>query len=187
MTKPDDFSPVDELPREIPSLQPSDILVSATGGTLDLVSSDGEILAQIHVPPGRHRASHFLDLVASGESLQVAEGLATFQARSRLAVTSYPDEINRQTDANPHFEPTYASEAERRLRVLLFRKREESTRTERRSAAQASLETMRKQAEEKAEADKAEAAAKAEAAEAAAQAERDKLAAAIAKASAVGE
>lgn len=176
-----------KTPKEIPALQPADILVSAAGGTLDLVSSNGEILAQIHVPAGRHRASHFLDLAGPGEALQVAEGLATFSPRSRLAVTSYPEEVNRQTDANPHFEPTYATEAERRLRVLLFRKREESTRTERRASAQASLETMRKQAEEKAEADKAEAAAKAEAAEAAAQAERDKLAQAIAKAQAVVE
>jgi hypothetical protein len=169
------------------ALKPTDILVTATGGFLNLVSSDGELLAEIPVPVGRHLASHFLDLVRPGQYLEVGEGLVPFEAKSRWAVTSYPDDVNRQSDANPHFQPTYATEAERRLRVLLYRKREESTRTERRAAAQGSLETMRKQAEEKAEADKAEAAAAAEALAAERAAQVDALAQAIAKAQAVVE
>ena len=176
-----------ETKTQKPALLPSDILVTASGGILDLVSADGELLAQVPVAPGQHRASSFLHLVGPGQSLEISEGISVFTARSRRSVTVYPDAVNRASDANPDWRPTTATANEQRLRALLFRKREESTRTQRRAAGQASLEAARERAVQEAAQRAADEKAAQDAAEAAKQAEREALASAIAKASAVVE
>lgn len=168
-------------------LHPLDTLVSGAGGVLDLIAADGEVLAQIHVPPGRHRASYYTDLCQAGEVLQISEGLASFPPRSRCAVTVYPEHVNRASDANPDWQPTYASEMERQLRVRLIRKRQESTRTERRAAAQASLEASRAAAEQALVDAKSKADADAAAEKAEREAAADLIAQAMAKATAVVE
>lgn len=90
---------------------------TAQGGTLDMVSPDGEILHAFHVPPGRHRASHWLDLLEPGYTLQIGEGLVCFQPRMGVSHTRHPDAL--QSDANPSFIPTSATRLEREMRIEL--------------------------------------------------------------------
>ena len=140
-------------------LKPADQFVTAKGGNLELVSAGGEILAEIPVPAGRHRVGTYLALVEAGQALRLGEGFVLFPARNLAAVTVYPDDVNRQSDANPDWRPTQQTDAEKRMRALLFRKREASTRNERRAAAQKALDERRAEAARVAEEAAAQAAA----------------------------
>ena len=90
---------------------------TAQGGTLDMVSPEGEIIHFFHVPPGRHRASQWLDLLDPGYTLQIGEGLFCFQPRMGVSHTRHPDALH--SDANPSFIPTSATRLEREMRIEL--------------------------------------------------------------------
>lgn len=88
------------------------------GGTLDMVSPDGEIVHTFYVPQGRHRASQWLDLVEPGYALQIGEGCVCFQPRMGAIVSHHPEAL--ASDANPDFQPlTGAAKYERELRMEL--------------------------------------------------------------------
>lgn len=89
------------------------------GGVLDVVSSDGEVLYQLTVPPGQHRAGQYLALVCEGGELQVSSGIAAVTPASgvgvqRPAVVCLPDgticDHKYQTGANPDFQPMGTAE-----------------------------------------------------------------------------
>ena len=90
---------------------------SPVGGTLDLISPDGEIVNQFHVPQGRHRASQWLDLVEPGYRLQIGGGCVCFQPRMGAIISQHP--LALKSDANPDFVPTSVSRMEREMRIRL--------------------------------------------------------------------
>lgn len=110
------------------------VLVSAKGGTIDIVSAEGEWLASVGVPAGRVQARDYFDLLPLGAHFEVSEGLAAIQPRSAAVVTGYGRKAV-QTDANPDFQPTQVSELERHMRATLTHMQQVSTRMERREAA----------------------------------------------------
>lgn len=96
-------------------IRPGAVIVAGeAGGFLDYVL-DGEVVYQFLVPPGRHRASLWLDLVEPGYTLEVGEGVVCFLRRAGVFVTQHPDAV--KSDANPDFRPTSASRLEREMRV----------------------------------------------------------------------
>lgn len=98
------------------------VFVSREGGLLDIVSPHGEIVSSIAVPPGRVRASKFLDLVPPDCRLEVAEGLEVFQPMARLGSRrgALPyGEGAHLTGANPDFTPTSATRLEVEMRAKL--------------------------------------------------------------------
>ena len=86
---------------------------SAKGGTLDVLR-DGEIVAQIAVPPGIHRARQFLAQVPPGFEIQVGDGLAVFAPKSGYGRQPYGPG-SHETAANPDFEPTSATRLQAQL------------------------------------------------------------------------
>ena len=119
------------------------VLVSDTGGSLDIVSNDGEILASIAVPPGRVKASHYFDLVPGNASLQVADGLAVVQPRIAVGIQRY-GAGSHDSGANPDFRPTSASRMEREMRLTLSRMQAATDRLERRERSLAQVERIPK-------------------------------------------
>jgi len=91
----------------------ADTLVSAKGGTLDIVR-DGEVVAQLAVPPGAHKASGYLAFLPPDCEVQVGDGLAVFAARGGFARQKYGPG-SHETAANPDFEPTSASRLQAQL------------------------------------------------------------------------
>lgn len=87
------------------------------GGVLDLISPDGEIVHQFHVPQGRHRASHWLDLVEPEYRLQIGKDCVCFQPRMGAVRSQHP--LALKSDANPDFVPTSATRLEREMRIEL--------------------------------------------------------------------
>lgn len=91
------------------------------GGTLDLVSHDGEILAQFFVAEGRSKATRWLDLVGPGQELQVGDNIVALEPSHRIYVQDFGDEAFTSA-ANPEFRVTnamrQARELDRRLRKL---------------------------------------------------------------------
>lgn len=117
------------------------IFLSPSGGVLDFVSPDGELLASIAVPPGRVPAREYLELLPDGAALEVSEGLAVVQPRSGLGVQHY-GEGSHHSGANPDFRPTSASRNEREMRLTLARMQSATARLEARAAALASIEVI---------------------------------------------
>lgn len=93
------------------------IVAGAKGGRLDIVSPEGEIVDTLHVPPGRHMARQFLDLVEPGYELLCGDGCVCFPPRHGVSHTVHPEAL--QSDANPDFTPTASSRLEREMRIEL--------------------------------------------------------------------
>lgn len=97
------------------------LVAQQAGGVLDLVSEDGEVLAEIPVPAGRHKALKFLQLCGPGQTLQVASGCVAFQPTTRVGIIDF-GEAKFESAANPDFRVSsaqrQAQEFERRLRRI---------------------------------------------------------------------
>ncbi|ARC88801.1 hypothetical protein [Rhodovulum sp. MB263] len=115
-------------------------LVSANGGTLDIVSHDGEILGQIAVPAGAVPAAQYLGLVPEGCHLEVADGLAALNPRHRIGIQPHPHA--RETGANPDYVPTSATRLEREMRLTLARMQTATKRVEARERALSAIERV---------------------------------------------
>lgn len=110
------------------------VFLSASGGVLDFVSQEGELLASVAVPPGRVSARDYLELLPEGALVEVSEGLAVLHPRSAFGVQHY-GEGARDSGANPDFRPTSASRNEREMRLTLARMQSATARLEARAAA----------------------------------------------------
>lgn len=117
-------------------------LCSASGGTLDIVSDDGEVLGQISVPAGAVMAAQYLALIPEGAHLEIADGLAAINPRHRIGIQPHP--LGREMGANPDFVPTSASRMERQLRVTVARMNAATDRLERRERKLAEIERLPK-------------------------------------------
>lgn len=89
------------------------MFASAAGGVLE-VFRDGELVAEIAVPPGIHRARQFLAGVPPGFEIQVAKGLSVFAPKSGYGRQKYGPG-SHESAANPSFEPTSASRLQAQL------------------------------------------------------------------------
>jgi len=89
------------------------MFASASGGVLE-VFRDGELVAEIAVPPGIHRARRFLAGVPPGFEIQVAKGLSVFAPKNGYGRQKY-GAGSHESAANPSFEPTSASRLQAQL------------------------------------------------------------------------
>jgi hypothetical protein len=92
-------------------------LVSAKGGVIDYVSSDGELLMQVSVPPGNQSANEYLDLCPDGCEMQVSKGLVVIYPRSQVAVQANP--LALESSANPDFISTGVAAEHRRMLIAV--------------------------------------------------------------------
>lgn len=109
------------------------VLVSKDGGILDIVSGQGEVLSSIWVPPGRIRASYYLDLVPQGATLEIAEGIACFPPRSAVGIQAY-GRGSHDSGANPDFRPLGNAEQLQRQMQLAVQRMNQATGELRREA-----------------------------------------------------
>lgn len=116
-------------------------LVSATGGTLDYASADGEILFSVAVPPGKISAREYLDLIPPGGHIQIADGLVAVNPRSAYGLQAYGPG-SHETGANPDFVPTSASRMEKEMRLMLNRMTAATNRVEARERQLATIERV---------------------------------------------
>ena len=119
---------------------PKHIFASAKGGTLDVLR-DGEVVAQIAVPPGLHKARRFLADIPPGFEVQVGEGLAVFAPKSGFGRLPY-GEGSHDTAANPSFEPTSASRLQAQLDQGLKRLASVESRVEQKLKALKAVEVI---------------------------------------------
>lgn len=119
----------------------SSFLVSAQYGQIDYVSSDGELLMSVAVPPGRVSAREYLDLAPPGATLEIADGIAVVNPRGGYGVQSY-GAGSHDSGANPDFAPTSASRMEREMRVTLNQMKSATKRLEAREKALAKIERI---------------------------------------------
>ncbi len=122
-------------------IQKNTVFVSSSGGVLDFVSDEGELLASIAVPPGRVPASDYLDLVPDGASIQLSEGLAALTPRLLSGFQDFGSQAF-VSGANPDWKPTSASRHEKEMRLMLNRMAALSDRVERRAAALDTIERI---------------------------------------------
>jgi hypothetical protein len=92
-------------------------LVSAKGGLIDYVSSDGELLMQVAVPPGNQSANEYLDLCPDDCEMQVSKGLVVIYPRSHVAAQRNP--LALESSANPDFISTGAAAEHRRMLITV--------------------------------------------------------------------
>lgn len=94
------------------------ILIAGANASLDLVSDDGEILAVIPVPEGRHKATRYLDLQGPGQMLQVGQGVIAFQPTNRIGLIDFGS-AKFESAANPEFRVTNAQRSARDFELRL--------------------------------------------------------------------
>lgn len=114
-------------------------LCSANGGTLDIVSADGEILAEIKVPAGAVLAGEYIDLLPLGAHLEIGGGLAAMNPGHRIGIQRHPE--HSSCGANPDWRPTSASRFEREMRLMVAKV---AARTERLEAREAQLAAIQR-------------------------------------------
>jgi hypothetical protein len=88
-------------------------LVSAKGGQIDFVSSDGELVMTVSVPPGNQPANDYLDLCPDDCEMQVSKGLVVVHPRSHVVVQRNP--LANESSANPDYISTGAAAEHRRM------------------------------------------------------------------------
>lgn len=116
-------------------------LCSASGGTLDYVSPQGEVLFSVFVPAGRISAREYLDLVPDGCTVEVSDGLAVVMPRSNVGIQPY-GAGSHDSGANPDFKPTSASRMESEMRLSINRMNQASQRLEARARAFEGIERI---------------------------------------------
>lgn len=94
------------------------LVAQQAGGVLDLVSEDGEVLAEIPVAAGRHKALKFLQLAGPGQVIQVASGIVAFQPTNRIGLVDF-GEAKFESAANPEFRVTSAQRQAREFEMRL--------------------------------------------------------------------
>lgn len=93
------------------------LFVSALGGTFDILSDQGEVLATLGVPAGRIGAAQYLDLIPNGGGIDCGDGLALVEPASIGSVIFGNDYYD--SGANPDFVPSSADQMQRHLRVMV--------------------------------------------------------------------
>lgn len=94
-------------------------LVSALGGTLDFVSSDGEVLLSVAVPPGMIDANPYMAIAPVGSEVQVSDGLVCVPPRGQPIRALAYGKGSHESGANPDFEPTSASHQQFKLEAMV--------------------------------------------------------------------
>lgn len=122
------------------SITSQSLLVSARGGILEYISEDGEVLFEIAVPPGKVSASEFVALCPEGARVEVGEGLAAIEPRSRLGFQAA--ELATESGANPDFEPTSADRLQRQMRLTMAQMQADQRRIDARLAALSQIERV---------------------------------------------
>lgn len=117
------------------------LFVSDGGGKLDIVGDEGELLASIALPAGQVPALPYLELVPTGASLQVSEGVATLRKRHRIGIQPY-GAGSHDSGANPDYQPTSASRMEREMRVMMARLQSSEKRVDAKLAALSKVERI---------------------------------------------
>lgn len=93
------------------------VFLSAAGGTFDVLSPCGEVLATLGVPAGRVAAAQYLDLIPKGGGIDCGDGLALIEPSS-IGSVIYGDGYY-ESSANPDFVPSTADQMQRQLRVMM--------------------------------------------------------------------
>lgn len=88
------------------------------GGTLDLYSADGELLAKFPVAAGRSKGTRWLDLCGPGQQLQPGDGVMILEPSHRIYVQNFGDE-QFTSGANPDFRVSGADRLARNLDLRL--------------------------------------------------------------------
>lgn len=114
------------------------VFLSTTGGQIDYVTPDGEVLASVAIPPGRIDAAPYLDLEVDGASPQIV-GVAVLNPRSAYGAVEYGKGAH-ETAANPEFQPTPTSALEAEMRHMMRKMQVSERRREARMAALESVE-----------------------------------------------
>jgi hypothetical protein len=117
------------------------LLVSKSGGTVDYVSDQGEVLMSVDVPPGMVSAREYLAICPPGAQMQARDGLVAVPPRNGYGLQSY-GQGSHDTGANPDFKPTSASTMERQMRAQLMRMQAATDRLEKRAKALNKIETI---------------------------------------------
>lgn len=93
------------------------VFLSAKGGVLRMLIGDGELLAEVAIPPGRVSARAYMADLPDGAFYE-AEGLAVAQPRSLIASQDF-GQVATHSGANPDFQPTSATRMELEMRQML--------------------------------------------------------------------
>lgn len=93
------------------------VFLSAKGGVLRMLYGDGELLAEVAIPPGRVSARPYMSDLPDGAFYE-ADGLAVVQPRSLIASQDFGD-IATHSGANPDFQPTTATRMELEMRQMI--------------------------------------------------------------------
>lgn len=94
------------------------LVAQSGGGLLDLVSEDGEILAQLPIPEGRHKPNRWLELQGPGQQIQVASGVVVFHPTTRVGILDF-GAAKYESAANPDFRVTTAQRQARDFELRL--------------------------------------------------------------------
>lgn len=126
-------------------------LVSAKGGTLEVLSDDGEVMADIKVPGGIVDAAPYFGIVPPGGSLFVKDGLAVYDGAASFVVEQAPGAV--ETAAVAFVEITSATRAAREMERMMaeISERQAALQADARAFHAARIETMPKAASEAAE------------------------------------
>lgn len=116
------------------------LFVSVAGGQFRAVTSDGEEVFSLAVPPGKVPVREFLALVPEGCSPEF-EGVAVVCPRLRVALQPYGEGV-MQSGANPDYQPTSASRFEMQMKVQMAALHEQSNRIEARQRALDAVERI---------------------------------------------
>jgi len=99
-------------------IRPRDVLVTAADTSIAVIDgASGEIVQELLLPAGRHRASFWTELLQPGQSMEVGPSVEVFQPRRGHVVTAHP--LALKSDANPAFKPTSATRDARQMRIEL--------------------------------------------------------------------
>lgn len=107
-----------ETEAKAPEIIATDSFASADGGTLDFLSSKGEVLLSVAVPPGVVSARKYLAMAPEGVTVEMGEGLALVPASGRAYGVQPYGEAAFETSANPDFKPSSADAMARQLAQL---------------------------------------------------------------------
>lgn len=94
-----------------------DFFVSDTGGKIDYIGDDGELLLSVSFPGGKVKCRPYIEMCPAGAKMQVSGGGVIMPPRSGYGVVEHPDML--KLGANPNFKPSSADPAMRQLQQIV--------------------------------------------------------------------
>lgn len=123
------------------SIKSGDTISAQANSSIEVVSPDGEVIAQVQADYGLSSANKYLKLFPAGYTLHPLDGVLVIPRPSRVFIQKY-GEGSHESGANPDYQPQRATPLELEMRTMMRQMQSKTDRLDARARALEQIERI---------------------------------------------